>query len=61
MFIEEKKLGNIEYAQSILVELKKQYIGMKIKDVKYDYYAESFILILENNDIINFTTIFNND
>jgi hypothetical protein len=48
--IDKSKLGNLEYGINIENELKPLYIGKKIVNVKYDYFAESFYVILDDGE-----------
>jgi len=50
MNIDKDKLGNIEYGLKIAEQLGEKFIGRKITDFKYDYYAEGFYIELDNGE-----------
>lgn len=51
--IDHSKLGNIAYGESISLLLKDKYNGLKIVDVQYNYFSETFVFVLDNGERVD--------
>jgi hypothetical protein len=48
MEVDKSKMGNVEYGMKTEKELKEMLVGLEIVDVRYNYFAECFDIILSN-------------
>lgn len=53
MKIDNGKLGNMEYGNEIVKQLKEVFIGQTIIDVTYSYFSESFSFILSSGESVS--------
>lgn len=52
--IDKSKLGIHKYGEEIAENLRSLLVGKKIVNVEYNYFSESFLIELDDNELYKF-------